>query len=190
MEVDFDKEIDALLRKARADGPVLVGDGRHMDADEIAAFAENAVPERSRGAYTLHLADCDRCRKILSNLALMNAVAAPSTELPGAITIAEREMPWYRKLFLFPNLAYVMGGLVLIFGGFLAVTVIRQSGLSGAQVASVPTESRADGVARVEPAAPSAEANANAAANVASNSMIAVNEDTSAGIPLKGEAGW
>ena len=131
MEVDFDKEIDTLLRKAQRDGPVLVGDlaTQHLDADEISAFAENAMPETSRPLYLAHLAGCDRCRKILSNLLVMNSEVLPAAAAaPGAITIAERNIPWYRQLFLFPNLAYVMGSLVLVFAGFLGFTIVRNSG--------------------------------------------------------------
>src|SRR5688572_15612205 len=138
MEVDFDKEIDTLLRKAQRDGPVYVGDFAspgHLDADQISAFAENAMPEKSRALYSAHMADCDRCRKILSNVLMMNAEVIPATESPGAITIAERTgQPWYKRLFLFPNLAYVMGGLVLVFSGFLGYTVIQRSGQGSASI--------------------------------------------------------
>ena len=80
MELEFDKEIDSLLRK-NGEGVrgVLVGDtpgGKpkvHLDADQLSAFAENAVPEKSRGLYMSHLADCDRCRRILSGLIALNA---------------------------------------------------------------------------------------------------------------------
>src|SRR5690349_787079 len=129
MEVDFDKEIDAMLRKAQRDAPVLIGDftsSRHLDANEISAFAENAMPEKSRSLHMAHLADCDRCRKILSNVLVMNSEAAPATTSPGVITIAERA-PWYKRLFLFPNLAYVMGSLVLIFSAFLGYTILQKS---------------------------------------------------------------
>lgn len=144
MEVDFDKEIDALLRKARHDGPVLVGDvvAPHLEADELAAFAEDALPGKTRALYMKHLADCDRCRKLLSNLLVLNSEEAPAlaaASAPGVITIAERDLPWYRKLFLFPNLAYVMGGLVLVLGGFLAFTIVQRSGLNeGAMVSQAP----------------------------------------------------
>src|SRR5262245_53784984 len=116
MEHEFDKEIDAMLRNARRDGPVLIGDAKspHLDADQIATFAENALPAKTRALHMAHMADCDRCRKILSNLVAMNAEAVPAAAAPGVITIAERKLPWYKSLFMFPTLAYVMGGLVLV----------------------------------------------------------------------------
>lgn len=144
MEGDFDKEIDTLLRKAQRDGPVLIGDfasSSHLDADELSAFAENAMPENSRALYTAHVADCDRCRKILSSLLMMNAETAPAAASPSVITIAERSIPWYKRLLLFPNLGYVMGGLVLIFAGFLGFTVIQKSGVVEDAMVSQSVES-------------------------------------------------
>ena len=76
MELEFDKEIDALIRGRG----VSAGDSPpkgHLDADEISAFAENALPERTRTLHMAHIADCDRCRKILSNLIALNAEAEP-----------------------------------------------------------------------------------------------------------------
>ena len=180
MEVDFDKEIDTLLRKAQRDGPVYVGDFAsqgHLDADQISAFAENATPEKSRSLYSAHLADCDRCRKILSNVLMMNAEAVPAAESLSAITIAERTAePWYKRLFLFPNLAYVMGGLVLVFSGFLGYTLIQRSNPgSVAIISQVDSESTQGGPNfQTEPefradadSANLANLNMNAAANTA-----------------------
>jgi len=126
MEVDFDKEMDALLRQSVTRG-VLVGDKPkvHLDADAIAAFAENAVPEKSRIIYTQHLAECDPCRKTLSNLITLNAAAEPAFAAAAAPIVSS--VPWYRKLFAAPNLAYVMGGLVLVFGGLFGFMVLQNS---------------------------------------------------------------
>lgn len=172
MDSDFDKEIDTLLRKAQRDGPVLVGDNSslHLDADELSAFAENAMPEKARAMQMTHLADCDRCRKILSNLLVMNAEVAPEAAASlSAITIAERALPWYKQLFLFPNLAYLMGSLVLVFGGFLAFTVLQNSGTQDAVTVSQAPEPSTQGGPNFQVETELAETNstANAAANVA-----------------------
>jgi hypothetical protein len=183
MEVDFDKEIDTLLRKAQRDAPVLVGDfasSRHLDADEISAFAENAMPENSRALYTAHLADCDRCRKILSNLLMMNAEAAPAAASPGVITIAERSLPWYRKLFLFPNLAYVMGSLVLVFGGFLAFTIVRSSLTGDSATVSQITETESTKGGPNFQTEPSFSGDTSAAANMTANSAANSNSSVTA----------
>lgn len=125
----FDKEIDAILRKARENEAVFTATDSqtlHLDADEISAFAENALPEKAKQLYTAHFADCDRCRRILSNLIALNseAEAIPVTNVSTEIAAAA-SIPWYRKLFAMPNLAYTMGAFVLVFGGFLGVLVFQ-----------------------------------------------------------------
>ena len=199
MEIDFDKEIDTLLRKARSDGPVLVGDAAasgHLDADEISAFAENMLPERSRAMYMSHVADCDRCRKILSNVLVMNAEAAPKVAAaPGVIQNAKQALPWYRRLLLFPNLAYVMGGLILVFAGFLGFTVIQNTGGGDSAVVSQITENetRSSGpnfqTDEIPAAAPSADMAANANVSIATNAISnsAANRSTEPAAP--GERG-
>ena len=130
MELKFDNEIDALLRKDAGARAITIGEfaSPHMDADEIAAFAENAVPDSAKLNYTAHFADCERCKKTLSSVIQLNSQAefetASSVSAPAE---AEKALPWYRKLFLFPNLAYVMGGLVLLFSGFFAFSVLKNS---------------------------------------------------------------
>ncbi|HEY0659583.1 MAG TPA: hypothetical protein VGD05_13995, partial [Pyrinomonadaceae bacterium] len=142
MTEEFDKEINALLRQtatgetafSAADLKSKIKDPKsvHLDADEISAFAENALPEKMRLRYTTHFADCDRCRKILSNTILLNSeaetvsvssAASSADSSPQIVTLAS--VPWYRRLFAFPNAAYAMGALVVLFGGFLAFTVLQ-----------------------------------------------------------------
>ena len=101
----------------------------HLDADEIAAFAENALPERLRQPYMAHFAECEGCRKTLSSVILLNSEAGTdAASAVAAPVVTAGAIPWYRKLFLFPNLAYVLGGLVVVFSGFLAVSVLRNAG--------------------------------------------------------------
>lgn len=140
MELEFDKEIDALLRRSRPP------DGRsaslnaatthvtHLDADEIAAYSENAVPGSTRLRFTQHLADCDDCR---SRLAF---AVGHSLETATAVTTAVEPVdlggvPWYRRLFSGPGLAVAFGGLILVFGGMLGFMML--SGGGDSNVASV-----------------------------------------------------
>ncbi len=130
MELNFDKEINALLRQAARSGEfVSVNTENHLDADEISAFAENALPEKTRGVYIKHFADCDRCRTILSNTILLNQEAeiatASSAVIATAPEIIATQIPWYRKMFLMPNLAYTMGALVLVVGGMFGFLVLQ-----------------------------------------------------------------
>lgn len=73
MKEGFDKEIDSLLRRRARGGAGSFADGdgaltaapSHLDADELGAFAEGALPAPARLAAASHLADCDRCRGVV-----------------------------------------------------------------------------------------------------------------------------
>ncbi len=181
MELEFDNEIDALLREeggARTITISEVASSLHLDADEISAFAENAVPKATKQNYAAHFADCEGCRKTLSNVILLNSEAVTETaSAVSAPALAENIVPWYRKLFLFPNLAYMLGSLVLLFGGFLAISVLRNSGgnavsdvsqISSKPVASGPNLSYGDTYSNSN--ASSAANSMNTAANAMVNS--------------------
>ncbi len=195
MELNFDKEMDALLRQAARSGEVVSTNPQsHLDADEISAFAENALPEKTRGVYIKHFADCNRCRTILSNTILLNAEAENETASSVVVTapeIIEAEIPWYRKMFLMPNLAYTMGALVLVFGGMFGFMVFQNlnSGLSEvAQTSANKSAERGPNEAEDEILSAPGESNtalsnmANTSANTsvaATNSMTAANSNTS-----------
>lgn len=129
MELEFDKEIDAILRKGRSGqiAAVKAATASHLDADSISAFAENALPPRAKLLYMEHFADCDRCRRDLSQVVRMNsaAVAAEGTAAASVATAAEPAASWLSKLFRTPNLAMAMGALILTFGGVLGYLVIQ-----------------------------------------------------------------
>lgn len=133
----FDKEIDALLRQTAQGETAFTADNPkspisnpelHLDADEISAFADvNALPEKTRLRLTAHFADCDRCRKILSNVISLNSETASETAHVQQTAKIQTAAPWYRRLFAVPNLAYALGTLVLIFGGLIAFTFFKNS---------------------------------------------------------------
>ena len=127
MELEFDKEIDALLRKANRDSPAAIGvpTGDHLDADELAAFAENALPDRTSQFFIAHLADCNACRKTLSGFIITNPEAAVDAASVSAEPVIATKMPWYKRLFAMPNLAYTMGALVLMFSGTIGLLVYQ-----------------------------------------------------------------
>lgn len=43
----------------------------HLDADELSAFAENALPVKARLRVTEHLSDCGNCRQTLALLSTL-----------------------------------------------------------------------------------------------------------------------
>jgi hypothetical protein len=169
MELEFDKEMDALLRKARSGTAVAEAKGEHLDADAVAAFAEGTVPTGVKALYTKHFADCDRCRKLLSQAAL-------SSELPlekAAVAAAAPwppPLPWYRKLFRAPGLAVAMGVLVLAFGAGLIYLITQRT-------ANAPNASIAETNTTAPAAAPYAgiEDTSASAANATSNSVANMN---------------
>lgn len=87
MRPEFDRQFDSLLREHARRGGLTPpgGDGRaggrefapaaHLDADELSAFAENALPASARARHTAHLADCGDCRQLVSQIALASGVA-------------------------------------------------------------------------------------------------------------------
>src|SRR5690606_1002443 len=156
MQTDLDKTMDAILRRARETGfTESSAAGAHLDADELSLFAENLSPTTARVRQVEHLANCGLCRNELAQLMTLNAEAADGVEPVSEAAAAPADiLPWYRRLLLFPNLAYVMGSLVLVFGGLLAVSVYqsRQAEISYSTAAAAP------------------ERPLDAAANVASNS--------------------
>ena len=127
MELEFDKEIDAILRRARGGGDAVANASPHLDADTIAAFAENALPETAKMSYTGHLADCDRCRKQLSHVILMNTEAASSVDGAASSVSAPATVTWYQNLFKTSGLAVAMGALVLVFSTVLGYLVLQRS---------------------------------------------------------------
>jgi hypothetical protein len=173
MEIEFDKEIDAILRKARG-GEVATSFDSHIDADEIAAFAENSLSDLTRQRYTAHLADCKRCRKILSNVIALNSEAELETASSAVLPeIAEAKTPWYRKLFAFPQIAYTMGGLVLVFGGFLGFLALKNLTNSSSSDVSFSTDKTAQMEKSAPQSAPPIFSNSNSmSVNTVANSTM------------------
>lgn len=174
MEFEFDKEMDSLLRQAaRGENVFEAGDatGGHIDADEISMFAENVLPEKAKLHITKHLADCDKCRIVITNTILLNAEAEieeaasiPVRELKAESVVATAAIPWYKNLFSTKNLAYGTGALALIFAVGIGFLFLQSSSDSALSVAQANTNSE-----RFEPAQDldlsdseqSAESNAN-----------------------------
>ena len=173
MELEFDKEIDSLLRQASPGKTITISEfaGVHLDADEIAAFVENAVPERTRGSFVQHFAGCDPCRTSLSNAIRLRSDEGIESAESVVAPVAEQAVPWYRRFLLFPNLAYVMGGLVLLFAGFIGLSVLNRSTSNSSFEMSKTSSTEAPA------AAPQYAMNNNASgssANAAANSANAV----------------
>lgn len=120
-----ERQIDLLMRRyANAAARPSVSD--HLDADELSAFAEGAIPQATRARYVSHLAECDECRKQASDLAISS----------GAMISAEQTQPktsegrsfWQvlAGMFALPVLRYAaFGAVVLIVAGVAFVALRR-----------------------------------------------------------------
>lgn len=113
--MEQNKALEMLLRRAGGGSSPLPAQ-QHLDADTVAAFAADSLPQSVRNIYIPHLADCDRCRLMLSNAALFEPAALPEA-VPARIVIGA---PWWKSILKVP--AYTYAGLfaVLFFGGVIA----------------------------------------------------------------------
>lgn len=74
MKESKDNQMELLLRTLGASSPmsvdsaVTVQQTEHLDADEMNAFAEGQLSDRTRARYVAHLADCGSCRSIIASL--------------------------------------------------------------------------------------------------------------------------
>jgi hypothetical protein len=197
MEVDFDKEIDALLRREGTGRTITISEfaAPHLDADSIAAFAENALPEAARRNYMTHLADCDSCRNTFSGFIRAStdesheAAATAAASIPP---VAATAVPWYRRLFMPANLAYGMGALVLMFAGFLGYTLLQNAGsmdvASNASTNAAPVATTASGPME-DPLNEIARAETGNAVVSNANTAMAANRTASSQAPAANIAG-
>jgi hypothetical protein len=169
MELQFDKEIDAMLRKARDAGAVAgtAVASAHVDADAIAAFAENVLPQKAKLLYTEHFADCDRCRQMLSQMIRLNTEAVAATASPVSAPQAKTALSWYQKLFKTQNMALAMGALVIGFSGILGYIAFQNRATNSVSVSQVSDTQDKRGGPYVPGDVPSAMSNTS---SVASNS--------------------
>ncbi len=112
MKAEFDQEMDSLLRiQARREATararsmqsgVAAGANAHLDADELSAYAEQALPAATRTYYTAHLAACAECRAQVVTLARAAGIAEQlaSAHTAGAV-IAAHAPTWRARLAAF-----------------------------------------------------------------------------------------
>jgi hypothetical protein len=134
-----DSQIDVLLkrygRQARSGAAA-----EHLDADELNAFAERSAPAAARSRYVSHLAECDDCRALATQL----SIAAGATASVGAGAIETAGGSLWQKLTLFfapPMLRYAAFAAVLVVAvgvTFLALRNQRDYRLDRNEQASQP----------------------------------------------------
>lgn len=153
MKQEQNNEMDLLLRNlGRTAGTGLQieeQEAQHLDADELNAFAEKALPARAQARYTKHIADCDRCRSLVSEL----SVAA------GVITEDRKSVPvvapsglkaFLANLFSPAVLRYAVPALALLIVAFIGFSMLQRRAMRTDEVAS----NKQGEVARNEPVQP------------------------------------
>src|SRR5712691_9250740 len=151
-----DSQIDVLLkrygRNAKSGAAV-----EHLDADELNAFAERSAPVAARSRYVSHLADCDDCRKLATQL----SIAAGATASAGAGAIETAGGSLWQKLASFfapPMLRYAAFAAVLVVAVGVTFLALRHQRNDSALVAQneQTAEKQVSAVRQSEAGAPAA----------------------------------
>ena len=153
-----DSQIDVLLkrygREARSGAP----SAEHLDADELNAFAEGAVPASARSRYVSHLADCGDCRQVATQLSI--AAGATASAGAGAIETAGGSL-WQKVTSFFapPMLRYGAFAAVLVVAVGVTFLALRNQRGSERLLAQrdQATEQQASAVKQGEAGAPPAQ---------------------------------
>ncbi|HJR08586.1 MAG TPA: hypothetical protein VJ842_15105 [Pyrinomonadaceae bacterium] len=156
MSSEFDKDIDSLLREGarrgrgasvepsaarHAGGSVrATPSGAHLDADELNAYAENALPAAARAHHTAHLADCDDCRRSVTSLALAAGMPAQLEQREAIAATAQQKVTtnagWRERfgaLFAPRAWRYAVPALALLLVGAVTLVVFMRSWQSGTE---------------------------------------------------------
>ena len=100
-----------------------------MDADEMNAYAEGALPESARARYFAHLADCDPCRKLVTELTLAATASAEGRERAAAAAVTTAPSKSWRErlaaIFSPPVLRYAVPALALFAVVAIALVAMR-----------------------------------------------------------------
>ena len=120
-----DAQIDVLLRRHAQQVKSKSATLQHLDADELNAFAEGSLPAAARSRYVSHLADCDDCRKVASQLAITSGAV-----MAAEATVADSQgYSWWKRLsgFFSPlTLRYAAFAVVLIAVVGVTLLVMRR----------------------------------------------------------------
>ena len=186
MKEGFDKEIDSLLRrrargavKSFADGDgALASASAHLDADELGAFAEGALPAPARLAAASHLADCDRCRGAVVTLSRALGGGAEVKQAAAIPALAAAKQPaswgtWVAALFSPRVLRYAAPVLALSVVAVISFVALRTRNGSALNDATTSTRPQTE-VAQTRPET-TGSATIGTAANSNQSGLVAQN---------------
>lgn len=136
MKEQAHNEIDLMLRKLGSAGSGAPENGNHaatstnasehLDADELNMYAENVLPLKTRARYTEHVADCQQCRRVVSQLS--QAAGIPIVEeSKEAIKKESSQSSFWANLFSPMVLKYALPAVLLIAVGSIGYFTLMQS---------------------------------------------------------------
>ena len=166
-----DEQIDLLMRRyARraARTPAL----EHLDADEMNAFAEGALPPAARSRYVSHLADCDQCRQQIAQLSLGAGAVIRSEQSAPAKPESRSVWQMLAGIFALPVLRYAAFAAVLVIVAGVAYIALRPRSEGNLVAGNEPTEQRPASALRA-PVESNGNGQANAAQSTASPTLAA-----------------
>jgi Putative zinc-finger len=139
-----DKQIDVLMRRYAKAAPRM-SVTEHLDADEISAFAEGALPPATRARYVSHLADCDQCRKQASALAISSGAVVRTEESRSPAIEGRSFWQVLAGMFALPVLRYAaFAAVVLIVAGVAFVAFRRPRNEAQMIAANEPVNQQRD----------------------------------------------
>jgi hypothetical protein len=152
-----DTQMDVLMRRYAKRATKRSVDTEHLDADELNAFAQATLPPAARSRYVSHLADCDDCRKLASQLTI---AAGAKSEVLAPAPDPISEVSWWRKLkvVLAPaSLRYAAFAMVLVAVAGITFMAWRQPRQRNAEIATRSEPSAVPAEALKEPLAADSE---------------------------------
>lgn len=120
-----EKQIDVLLQRYAKAAPRAHA-GEHLDADQLSAFADGALPPATRARYISHLADCDDCREQASALAISSGAVVRAEQRQTEITEGRTFWQLLAGLFALPLLRYGALAAVLLIIAAVAFVALRR----------------------------------------------------------------
>ena len=125
MKQETNNEMDLLLRRLGRRDETAVFDVDHLDADELSAYAENALPGAARARYTAHLAECSRCRELVVQLSASAGVVIATESAKVAEPSGWRK--FLASLFTPMVLRYAAPALGLIVVAAIGFVILRSN---------------------------------------------------------------
>lgn len=185
MKEGFDKEIDSLLRRqAGARAPSGAAASAHLDADELSAFAEGALPSAARFAAASHLADCVACRGVAVGLARSSEVLPEKRDAlaASASAVAEGKRGWLASLFSPRVLKYAAPALAICLVAAVSFVALRTRREGGDNTTQVARSERAGAASAPQQGGEAAPAGVDANSNVGAGIVAPVAADESASV--------